>query len=243
MIDLELNFEESLNRGTSWTNNKQFDRDGYLKVENLYDSKELFCDVPTLRGMLDYFDNKNKDIFRHEDVEKQVNGSVSRYNYPKYRRMHTIIRKKLESIVGRELYPTYFLDRFYFSGQKLDRHMDREPCEISVSIHVGTNLPDKLKKWPFKIKSLDVKDGDRIIRGEERSVSLNPGDGVIYKGCECPHWRDPMPSPKNKLSLGKKHKEYYYHQIFFHYVLADGLRCQFAWDSSNGSGNGILIGG
>ena len=80
MIDLELNFEESLNRGTSWTNNKQFDRDGYLKVENLYDSKELFCDVPTLRGMLDYFDNKNKDIFRHEDVEKQVNGSVSRYN-------------------------------------------------------------------------------------------------------------------------------------------------------------------
>ena len=37
------------NHGSTWTNNKQFDRDGYLKVENLYDSKELFCDVPTLR--------------------------------------------------------------------------------------------------------------------------------------------------------------------------------------------------
>ena len=77
MIDLELNFEESLNRGTSWTNNKQFDRDGYLKVENIYDSKELFCDVPTLRGMLDYFDNKNDKQSTISDIEKLFGSPLS----------------------------------------------------------------------------------------------------------------------------------------------------------------------
>ena len=27
-------------------------------------------------------------------------------------------------------------------------------------------------------------------------------------------------------------EEYYYHQIFFHYVLQDGQRAQCAWDQS-----------
>ena len=31
---------------------------------------------------------------------------------------------------------------------------------------------------------------------------------------------------------GKEQKEYYYHQIFFHYVLQDGQRAQYAWDRS-----------
>ena len=58
---------------------------------------------------------------------------------------------------------------------------------------------------------------------------------MIYKGCERPHWRDPMPgTPKGKKSkklFGKAPtQEQYYHQIFFHYVLQDGERAQCAWD-------------
>ena len=30
----------------------------------------------------------------------------------------------------------------------------------------------------------------------------------------------------------KEVKEYYYHQIFFHYVLADGMRSHCAWDKA-----------
>ena len=225
-INLNVEIEEASNRESSWTYNKQFDEDGYLKVENLYNPKELFSDVPKLRGQLNYFDKKNKDIFHHIYEETQVNGSVSRYNYPQYRVIHNKIKKKVENIIGRELYTTYFFDRFYFSGQELKKHTDRGSCEISVSVHVDTNLPDNLKEWPFKIKS---------GVGDERSIILNSGDGVLYKGCERPHWRDPMPSPKNKLFLGKIiDKEYYYHQIFFHYVLADGKRCQHAWDFLDG---------
>ena len=63
----------------------------------------------------------------------------------------------------------------------------------------------------------------------ERSVVLQPGDGVIYKGSERPHWRDPMPTPKKKW-FSRDETEYYYHQIFFHYVLQDGERSHYAWD-------------
>ena len=55
---------------------------------------------------------------------------------------------------------------------------------------------------------------------------------MIYKGCERPHWRDPMPTQdvgRGTLFLGER-KEYYYHQIFFHYVLQDGQRAHCAFD-------------
>ena len=40
-----------------------------------------------------------------------------------------------------------------------------------------------------------------------RSLVLKPGDGLLYKGCERPHWRDKMPGlnkKKNKKLFGKK---------------------------------------
>jgi len=39
-----------------------------------------------------------------------------------------------------------------------------------------------------------------------------------------------MPTPKK--GLFNRNTEYYYHQIFFHYVLQDGQRAQYAWDRS-----------
>ena len=104
---------------------------------------------------------------------------------------------------------------------------------------ISTNLPDDLKDWPIKIKTPDTytdkKKTSVLVPGEERSAVLNPGDGLLYKGCERPHWRDPMPTPrvrKRDKWLRRKQPEYYYHQIFFHYVLQDGLRAHCAWDKS-----------
>ena len=63
---------------------------------------------------------------------------------------------------------------------------------------------------------------------------LGEGDGVIYKGCERPHWRDRMPGTlEMSLGLAKNPnmEQLYYHQIFFHYVLQDGIRTRHAFDS------------
>ena len=78
----------------------------------------------------------------HEPEENQVNGSLASYSHPQYRQIHSGIRRKLESVIGRELYNTYYYDRFYFAGQNLERHADRDACEISVSVHISSNVTE-----------------------------------------------------------------------------------------------------
>ena len=234
--------QERTNSGTAWTRNETFEKDGYIVLKDLWDPEELYHPVPELRGQLNYFD-QNPEHFTHVPVEQQVEGSLARYWHPQYRKIHNGVRKKIEKEIGRKLHNTYYYDRYYFEGQPLTKHADRPACEISVSIHISTNLPDDEKDWPFKIKTPDTytdkKKTSILVPGEERSAVLNPGDGLLYKGCERPHWRDPMPTPRRRKRDKILHwinstlavpPVYYYHQIFFHYVLQDGQRASNAWD-------------
>ena len=240
MNELQIAFQEKKNSGTAWTRNDKMEKDGYLVLRDLWDPEELYHPLPELRGQLNYWD-KNPEHFTHQEVENQVEGSVARYWHPQYRKIHSGVRKKLEKEIGRKLYNTYYYVRFYFPGQALANHADRDACEISVTIHISTNLPDDLKDWPIWIKTPDTYTDKKktavLVPGENRKVVLNPGDGLLYKGCERPHWREAMPgTPKGKKSrklFGKGPKEeQYYHQIFMHYVLQDGERAHCAWDKA-----------
>lgn len=232
MTQEQLDFQERVNSGSSKTNNEDFEKNGYLVVKNLWDSKELYCEVPEIRGQINYFGKLDK--FHYEPLEMQVEGSLARYYYPPYKFAHSQIRKKLEKIIGSDLANTYYYDRFYFPGQELTKHADRDACEISVTVHISTNLSTP---WPIWIKTPDTYDNPNtkaniISKGENRSVILNPGDGMVYKGCERPHWRDPMPTEYERTWYGRRKEKngLYYHQVFFHYVLANGYRAHFAGD-------------
>ena len=225
----EVTRSEYENHGTSWTRNEFFDTNGYLIIKNLCDPEKLFHPVPKERGLFNWKGSNELDKFTYEEVEIQVNGSVARYWHPQYRKIHSEIRLVLEQVIGRKLYNTYYYDRFYFPGQPLIKHTDRPSCEISVTIHIGTNIKES---WPIWIKTPDTFEDNTmktlIASGENRSVHLEAGDGMIYKGCERPHWRDPMPGLlESKIN---KDESLYYHQIFFHYVLQDGTRAHHAWD-------------
>lgn len=223
IIPPEVSAAEKIHSGTAMTGHPEFDEKGYLPLEELWDAQELFCEIPKKRGQYDYYGKTDKE-YNYIPVEHQVEGSVSRYSLPKHRHIHTGIRLKLEKILGCKLYNTYFYDRFYFPGQELKIHADRAACEISVSVHASTNLTGEDSEWPFCIKGAD---------GSVVELSLEPGDAVLYKGCERPHWRNPMPKPRRRLRdrlLFKEEPEYYYHQIFFHYVLANGERAHCAYD-------------
>jgi len=232
MTEEQLFYQERLNTGTSWTRNEFFEKNGYLVIKNLWDSQELYRSVPEERGQINYW-GKGLDQFTYTEVEQQVEGSLACYWHPQYRSIHSGIRLKLEKELGRKLYNTYYYDRFYFPGQALTRHADRDACEISVTVHISSNLQEP---WPIWIKTPDTyADKKKTLitqRGENRSVILNAGDGMVYKGCERPHWRDPMPTEHTRTWYGKRvEKEgLYYHQIFFHYVLSDGQRVQCAND-------------
>lgn len=207
----QLRAIEKKNTSTSWTRSPEFDRDGYLVIKDLAPSLELQRPVPHHRGQINYWGRK-PDQFTYCPEERQVQGSLSTYKHPQYRDHHIAVRQRLESAIGRKLYTTYYFDRFYWASQELDRHTDRDACEISVTVHIGTSLEEP---WPVWIQTPS---------GEERSVILQPGDGMIYKGCERPHWRNAMPGNQ------QPGLEDWYHQVFFHYVLQDGIRAHHAGD-------------
>lgn len=199
------------------TKNPLFERDGFLLVKNIYDPVKLVDKIPTKAGKYCY-KSKSLEDFDFFPEEVQVKGSTSRYWHPKYIEAHNKIRQEIEMRIGCKLFNTYYYDRFYSPGQELVKHKDRDACEISVTVHVSTNLKGNNADWPICIESPD---------GKEHKIILEAGDGLIYKGCHQTHWREKMPGPPKWLAFGRS---YYYHQIFFHYCLQDGHRAHYAWD-------------
>lgn len=225
---------ELINTGSSPTKNKNFDENGFLVIRDLWNPEDLFCEPPSAPGQYQYYGSVDK--YTHVPSEDQVEGSTSRYYWPPYKYAHSQIRLKLEKAIGCKLLNTYYYDRFYSPGQELKIHTDRPACEISVTVHISTNASTP---WPIWIKKpdtyVDNKKPEILKKGENTSVLLLPGDGMVYKGCERPHWREPMAREYRRTWYGKKieKENLFYHQVFFHYVLANGLRAHFANDSSN----------
>ena len=207
---------------------EKFDKDGYLFVPNaISDPINLYCppltdkDGKRLVGTQNYV-RDNKIVY--EPIESQVNGSMSRYNHPSYRPAHRLILKLIENILEMDLLPTYYFDRFYYEGQKLSRHLDRPSCEISATVQISTNREGA---WPIWFQLPD---------NTENSVSMKDGDMVIYKGYEREHWREPLQSKYGRINkflnkLQKKVDDTYHHQIFFHYINAQGPYVHFAYDT------------
>jgi hypothetical protein len=231
--ELELMMQERRNTGTAWTRNEEFDKNGYLVLKDLWPVDELYRPMPEERGQINYW-GKNLDQFNHNPEEMQVNGSLAVYSHPQYRSIHSGIRMKLEEVIGRKLYNTYYYDRWYFDSQQLKKHIDRDACEISVSVHISSNIDSE---WGFWIKTPDTYADKKkeliLVPGENRQLFLQPGDGILYRGTDRPHWREPMPGKvkKDYKLFGKKTPKAF-HQVFFHYVLADGERAHCAFDAA-----------
>ena len=206
---------------------EKFDRDGYLFVSNaVIDPINLYCPPPVdndgqrLTGIQKYL--KHNKI-EYTPVEEQVGGALARYNHPSYAPLHYIIKKLIQNILQIDLFPTYYYDRFYYVGQELTRHKDRPSCEISATLQISTNREDD---WPIWFQLPD---------NSEKLVNMKNGDMVIYKGCEREHWREPLQSKYGRVGkffnqVKKREDDTYHHQIFLHYVNAQGPYVHFAYD-------------
>jgi hypothetical protein len=124
-------------------------------------------------------------------------GSVS--NWLPFTKLLVAKTPEVSDIIGEPILPTYTYARWQTKGHDLLRHRDRPSCEISLSVNLK-----KDKDWDLWIQKPN---------GEEVNINLNPGDAVLYLGCQADHWR-------NKFE-GSEHV-----QVFLHYVRADGPK---AW--------------
>ena len=110
--------------------------------------------------------------------------------------METLLMKVLpvmKAKTGLNLVPTYSYARVYEKGVELKRHKDRPSCEISTTLNLGGD------NWPIFI---DPTGSDNVIDEYKEihkpnapkgvKVDLEPGDMLIYSGCDLEHWREPF---------------------------------------------------
>ena len=143
-------------------------------------------------------------------TDQQVPGSYSIYADHV---METLLMKVLPVMkekTGLNLVPTYSYARVYQHGAELKRHKDRPSCEISTTLNLGGD-PWAIYLDPTGANNVidEYKNIHKPEAPEGVKIDLNPGDMLIYSGCELEHWRKPF---EGQLCG----------QVFLHYNHADG---------------------
>lgn len=133
--------------------------------------------------------------------DSQAPNSYSAYNYTSFLELLCEKTPEISSAIGETVLPTYAYSRVYKNGSELVRHVDRDACEVSLTLHLHGD-----SNWPIWIETPS---------GESRCVELNPGDAMIYLGKIAPHWRETYDGE-------------YYSQVFLHYVRSRG-DCTYAY--------------
>ena len=106
--------------------------------------------------------------------DSQVPNTYSHYSDIAMETLLLLCQPIMEKATGLKLDPNYSYARIYKKGDVLKKHTDRFSCEISTTMNLGGD------KWPIYLKSNNKK----------VKVDLNPGDMLIYKGCDLEHWRE-----------------------------------------------------
>tara|TARA_Y100000593_G_C4218824_1_gene290716 strand:- start:239 stop:802 length:564 start_codon:yes stop_codon:yes gene_type:complete len=185
--------------------NKFFVDNGYFILKNAI-SKEIcnfgiqyydyLINSEKMKKEIEYLDEKSADFFKD-----------SGYAYASHKSSYseTLLENDIfdivENITNLKLYPTYSYARIYLTGNKFPKHIDRDACRISTSLHLGSvncNTP-----WPLYLNNYD---------GKTIEVLQYPGDIIIYNGFELQHWRD-------EFTMGDR-----WYQVMNHYHIESGHR-------------------
>ena len=110
--------------------------------------------------------------------DEQVPNTYSHYSDIAMETLLQEVKPIMEKHTKLKLSETYSYARIYKKGDLLARHKDRYSCEVSTTLNLGGD------PWPIYLDPT----GQTGQAGIE--VNLNPGDMLIYSGCELEHWRE-----------------------------------------------------
>lgn len=167
-----------------------FKDNGYVKIEgfeggevsNLLYNHMLFNEKRFLwlldnKGNYSFLENWNPNIAStYGFIRTDVASCFSIYGDSIFEGLLDSYKERIESYTGIELIPTYSFSSLYRNGDRLDHHTDRNACEISVTFCLGYSNDEP---WPIYV-------------GKGTPILLVPGDIMIYRGIEIPHWRRPL---------------------------------------------------
>ena len=123
-----------------------------------------------------YISQFNYDYGRWND--EQIPDTYSHYADIAMETLLQNLQPKMEEETGLKLTPTYSYARIYKKGDILKRHKDRYSCEVSTTLNLGGD------DWPIYLEP-SGEEGKEGIK-----VDMQPGDMLVYKGCDVEHWRE-----------------------------------------------------
>jgi ribosomal protein S8 len=173
-----------------------FKKDRYTVIKNAI-TKELasFCyDYFLLKRKVadtllktGYIASFNSDWGSWNDP--QVINTYSHYSDIAMETLLLKVKPIMEKNTKLKLIETYSYARIYKKGDILEKHKDRPSCEISTTLNLGGDV------WPIFIEP-DFKKGtdtgNNYVPSDSKGikVNLNPGDMLVYRGCDLEHWRN-----------------------------------------------------
>jgi hypothetical protein len=140
---------------------------------------------------------KNHCVKFNLQGDPQAPNSHSMYDFMPFVRLMVEKAPEVSELLGEKVLPTYTYARVYKEGSELLRHRDRPSCEVSITLNLSKDTD-----WPIFFQRPD---------GSETSVELEPGDAVMYLGCQADHWRNKFEGQECV-------------QLFMHYVKSYGTK-------------------
>ncbi len=179
----------------------RFNENGYVKIER-------FLTEPLLSVAYSYMLLKLRTGEESHD-RARIAGTMLLYGDCLMESILELSTLAIERITQKNLWPTFAYCRLYENRDVLRRHRDRPGCEISVSVSLGHDVRDVRKvspdyAWPIYMNG--------------NAVACEPGDMVIYKGCDVLHWREAFEGESQAL-------------LFLHYIDRERKDADFyKWD-------------
>ena len=175
---------------------EMFERSGYAVVKQFIPA--LMCQY--IAKYIRVLEANSRLSFGDTQVERAFSGGSPAVTETLLDLMTPVLSQTLNC----ELYPTYSYLRIYVKGAVLAKHTDRFSCEISATLPIEY---EGQRIWPLCIE----------IGGNVKRIELEPGDALLYKGIQIPHWREPFDGERQV-------------QVFLHYVKKDGQYSEFKFD-------------
>jgi len=168
------------------------DKFKYKKIKNFLTKEETAL-------LLDYTRITHRLNFHNFDKKQNNNCDTKLYGDPVMESLMIQKRDFISKEINLNIYPTYAFWRMYTFNANLEEHEDRPSCEISATVMLGSCGTS----WPIFM--------------EDTPIDLEPGDAILYRGCDLKHSRD--------------HFEGDWHsQVFLHYVDVNGPYIEYAKD-------------
>tara|TARA_Y100000114_G_scaffold156208_1_gene182626 strand:+ start:2624 stop:3154 length:531 start_codon:yes stop_codon:yes gene_type:complete len=146
----------------------------FIKIPKFFNSKEISI-------LKEYCKDKHYNNFNNFEDEKSLTYNADTFFYKDFlmevflKNKKKVIEKKLKI----ELSETYSYWRCYTYASRLDKHKDRNQCEISVTACIDSDKSD----WPIFMEGVPI--------------TLKPGEAIIYSGTKLQHWREPFTGDYN----------------------------------------------